>query len=280
MKKIGIIANMQKTGAKKYSNIVAQSLKGRAEIYTNEEYDGDDSDITKLTYEDLAKKVDYMIVMGGDGTIIRAAGNCARYGVPVLGVNLGRIGFMTEIEPDMTDDALTALLEGRYKTEKRMMMKMQIMRNGEIFSTCHALNDIVVSKSAGVKLIGIDLYTDNELVNSYISDGIIIATPTGSTGYSISAGGPVVDPRMNLYVATPICAHMLSVRSAILSSDKQIKIRLLKDYNSGRAIVSADGEVQSEIRDNDEVIITRSQYQLELIKIGDKSFYDTLMKKL
>ena len=280
MKKIGIIANMQKTGAKKYSNIVAQSLKGRAEIYTNEEYDGDDSDITKLTYEDLAKKVDYMIVMGGDGTIIRAAGNCARYGVPVLGVNLGRIGFMTEIEPDMTDDALTALLEGRYKTEKRMMMKMQIMCNGENFSTCHALNDIVVSKSAGVKLIGIDIYTDNELVNSYISDGIIIATPTGSTGYSISAGGPVVDPRMNLYVATPICAHMLSVRSAILSSDKQIKIRLLKDYNSGRAIVSADGEVQSEIRDNDEVIITRSQYQLELIKIGDKSFYDTLMKKL
>lgn len=280
MKRIGIIANMQKTGAKQYAHIVVQSLKGRAGIYTNEEYSGDDFDITRLTYEDLAKQVDCMIVMGGDGTIIRAAGNCARYGVPILGVNLGRIGFMTEIEPDMIDDALTALLEGKYKTEKRMMMKMQIKRNGEIFSTCHALNDIVVSKSAGVKLIGIDLYTDNELVNSYISDGIIIATPTGSTGYSISAGGPVVDPRMDLYVATPICAHMLSVRSAILSSDRQIKIRLSRDYNSGRAIVSADGEVQSEIRDNDEVIITRSQYQLELIKIGDKSFYDTLMKKL
>ena len=159
-------------------------------------------------------------------------------------------------------------------------MKAQIKKNGKAISTCHALNDIVVSKSAGVKLVGIDLYTNDELVNRYIADGIIIATPTGSTGYSISAGGPVVDPMMNLYVATPVCAHMLSVRSAILSADKDIVIKLTREYADNKALVSADGEVQSEIGNCDEVIISRSQYSLELIKIGNQSFYDTLLKKL
>jgi NAD+ kinase len=124
------------------------------------------------------------------------------------------------------------------------------------------------------------LYTDQEAVNRYTADGLIIATPTGSTGYSISAGGPVVDPCMRLYVATPICAHMLSVRSAVLSSDKEIKIKLSGDYADSDAVVSADGDVQGYIKDTDEVIITESEYDFELVKIGEQSFYDTLIKKL
>lgn len=280
MKKIGIIVNTQKDDNDKYLNRVLTALSGRAEVYISDSANISSPYVTKLSNSDLAKTVEYMIVLGGDGTIIGAAGICARNKVPVMGINLGRIGFMTEVECDAIDDAIDALLSGNYKTEHRMMMKAQIKKDGKAISTCHALNDIVVSKSAGVKLVGIDLYTNDELVNRYIADGIIIATPTGSTGYSISAGGPVVDPMMNLYVATPVCAHMLSVRSAILSADKDIVIKLTREYAENKALVSADGEVQSEIGNSDEVIISRSQYSLELIKIGNQSFYDTLLKKL
>ena len=276
MKKIGIIVNTLKT--KEYVSDVINGLKDRAELYIYDDIELDG--VKNLPYDELLETVDCMIVMGGDGTIIRAANSCARHNIPVLGINLGRIGFMTEIEPEMIKDALLKLMSGEYKTEKRMMMKAQIQKDGQTVKTFHALNDIVVSKAAGVRLVGIELYTDNELVNRYISDGLIIATPTGSTGYSISAGGPVVDPNMKLYVATPICAHMLSVRSAVLASDKQILIRLDSEYGCNQSIVTADGEVQGELCGNEEVIITKSQYELELIKIGNQSFYDTLIKKL
>ncbi len=280
MKSIGIIVNTQKDDGIKYLSRVIKALSGRADIYLSDACDADFDGIQRLDLPQMAKKVDYMIVLGGDGTIIGAASVCARNKVPVMGINLGRIGFMTEVECDSISDAIDALLTGNYKTEQRMMMKAQIKRDNKALITCHALNDIVVSKSAGVKLVGIDLYADEELVNRYIADGIIIATPTGSTGYSISAGGPVVDPMMELYLATPVCAHMLSVRSAILPPYKDIRITLSKDYADNKALVSADGEVQCEICDCDEVIISRSQYSLELIKIGDQSFYDTLLKKL
>lgn len=278
MRKIGIIANTLKTEYKDYICAVADSLSGRAEVYMSVE--SGVSGIKTVTNEELLSTVDYMLVMGGDGTMIGAAGGLARHKIPVLGINLGRIGFMTEIEPAQTCVALDKLLAGDYKTEKRMMMKARIMKNDEEICTFHALNDIVVSKAAGVRLVGLELYTDGELVNRYIADGLILATPTGSTGYSISAGGPVVDPNMNLYVATPICAHMLAVRSAILPADEQIVIKQDEKYGVHDAIVMADGEIQSALEGDEEVIITRSQYELELIKIGNQSFYDTLIKKL
>jgi NAD+ kinase len=125
-----------------------------------------------------------------------------------------------------------------------------------------------------------ELYADDELMYRYTADGLIIATPTGSTGYSISAGGPVVDPGMELYVATPICAHMLSVRSAVLSSDKPITIRLDKTYPDNEAVVTADGDIQGYISGADEVAVLKSKYRFKLIKIGNNSFYDTLISKL
>lgn len=278
MKKIGVIANTQKSEYKKYICDVISAAEGRAEIYMSGGFEAEG--VKNVSENLLADIVDYMIVMGGDGTIICAAGGCARHGVPILGINLGRIGFMTEIEPEAIRDALDKLLSGDYKTEKRMMIKAQILKDGKSVKVFHALNDIVVSKAAGVRLVDLELYTDGELVNGYISDGIIIATPTGSTGYSISAGGPVVDPNMKLYLATPICAHMLSVRTAVLPADKDILIRQSSEYGIHKAIVSADGEPQGELDGFEEVVITKSQYELELIKIGNQSFYDTLIKKL
>ena len=191
-----------------------------------------------------------------------------------MGINLGKIGFMTEIEIDDMGDAISKFLQDDFTVEKRMMMKAEIRKENKIQFSFHALNDVVVSKVAG------ELSTDGVAVNRYTADGLIIATPTGSTGYSISAGGPVVDPCMRLYVATPICAHMLSVRSAVLSSNKDIRIKLDGEYGNADAVVTADGDIQGYIKNADEVIITESEYDFELIKIGEQSFYDTLIKKL
>lgn len=278
MKKIGIIVNTQKREYKENLKQVVESLCGRAEIFVS--CDCEIEGVKQLSKSELFKTVHYMLVMGGDGTIIGAASDCAKGGIPVLGINLGRIGFMTEIEPYAISDAVDKLLTGDYRTEKRMMVMAQIKKDGKVVKECHALNDIVVSKAAGKRLVGIDLYSDNELVNRYIADGMILATPTGSTGYSISAGGPVVDPNMDLYVATPVCAHMLSARSAVLSADKEILIKLNGEFEDSVAVVSSDGEAVCEIEENDEVVVSRSKYELELIKIGRQSFYDTLIKKL
>ncbi len=278
MKKIGIIANSLKPECKDYISGMVKWLNGRAEVFMSE--DSGTPGVRVVTEAELLNTVGYMLVMGGDGTMIGAASGCARHNIPVLGINLGRIGFMTEIEPPQINSALDKLISGNYKTEKRMMMKARVMRDGDEIRTFHALNDIVVSKAAGVRLVGLGLYTDGELVNRYIADGLILATPTGSTGYSISAGGPVVDPGMRLYVATPICAHMLSVRSAVLSADKEIVICHDKGYGENEAVVTADGETRCDLTGGERVIITRSQYELELIKIGNQSFYDTLIKKL
>lgn len=283
MKKVGITVNTQKIDNADYmANIkkVIDYLSERAELFMKTEFRGLSEKVKYCSYDEMLRVSEYMIAMGGDGTIIRVSGDCARHSIPVLGINLGRVGFMTEVEPNSIEDALDKFIDGDYKTEKRIMIKAEIRKGKEVVHTFHALNDIVVSKADGVKLLSLDLYTDSELVNRYIADGLIIATPTGSTGYSISAGGPVVDPSMDLYLATPICAHMLSVRSAVLSSDKSLLIRESGDYGSFKAIVTADGEAQCEIDASHEVTVTKSQYTLELIKIGSQSFYDTLIKKL
>lgn len=280
MKKIAVIPNNSKDTGLVNTKKLVEFLHGKAEIYMDETYSVIGMNVTYAPSSEIYNNSDFAIVLGGDGTILQQAAECARRGIPILGINLGKIGFMTEIEIDDMEDALTKFLNDEFAIEKRMMIKAQILRDGKAQFSFHALNDVVVSKSLGEKLICIELSTDGEAVNRYTADGLIIATPTGSTGYSISAGGPVVDPCMRLYVATPICAHMLSVRSAVLSSGKVMKIKLNSEYGGCDAVVTADGDIQGYIKDSDEVVITESEYDFELVKIGNQSFYDTLIKKL
>lgn len=276
--KIAVITNVTKDTGLSVAKNAAALLSDKADIYMLEECRlPDEFNINYVSYDELWNNADIAFIIGGDGTLLQAAPNCAKHGIPALGINLGKVGFLTEVEPDDMQTAFDSVLNGSYIVEKRMLINMQINDGSENFQ---ALNDIVVSKLEDAKLIGVELYTDSELVNHYAADGLIIATPTGSTGYSISAGGPVVDPRMDLYVATPICAHMLSVRSAVLPADKDIIIKLSPDYPNNSAIVSADGEKKAVITEKDEVRITRSPYEFELIRIGTSSFYNTLISKL
>ncbi len=285
MKHIAIIPNNSKdiglANTKRLVEFLCKKTKDTGVVlYMENSYEVIGMNVNYVPSSVLYDKTDYAVVLGGDGTILQRAAECAKRHIPILGINLGKVGFMAEVEIDDMEKALDKFLAGDFRIEKRMMMKAQIKRDGEVQLAFHALNDVVVSKSVGEKLICMELLTDGEEVNRYIADGLIIATPTGSTGYSISAGGPVVDPCMRLYVATPICAHMLSVRSAVLSSDKQINISLDGAYGGSDAVVTADGDIQGYIKDTDEVIITESEYDFELVRIGGQSFYDTLIKKL
>ena len=278
MRKIAILPNEGKDVGLVNTRQLIEYLSGKAKLYMPTEYKAAGDDV--IYSDNLYKEVDTAIVLGGDGTIIQCATDCAKNNIEVLGINLGTIGFMTEVEVENMTEALDKLLSGDYTVEERMLLKAEILRRDNSIAAYHALNDIVFSKTVGEKLINLELYTDGELVHRYVADGLIIATPTGSTGYSISAGGPVVDPTMQLYIATPICAHMLSVRSAILSSEKNIEIQFQNSTSEQNAVVTADGDVCGYISGADKVRITKSKYAFRLIKTGSQSFYETLLSKL
>ncbi|MBQ7793115.1 MAG: NAD(+)/NADH kinase [Clostridia bacterium] len=221
----------------------------------------------------LFENADAVIVLGGDGTILCAAEECAARSIPIMGINLGRVGFMTETEQDDMEQAVDALLGGRYRLEERMMMRVTVGAAEYI-----ALNDCVVAKP-DAQMIKTAVFADGEQVTEYIADGVIIATPTGSTGYSLSAGGPVADPSTEMFLATPICAHTLKARPAVLAPEKKVSVRLLDGANS-RAEVTVDGIVRESLTVGDEVIIQKHVLKLKLIKFGQQSFYDILTAKL
>lgn len=273
MVNIAVLTNKTKDKSLMVAEKVVAYLSERAQVYMPDDCKlCTDFGVKYMSYNQIFDVADVAIVIGGDGTILRAATDCAKSNVPALGINLGTVGFLTEVEVADIETSLGKLLAGEYTKEKRMLLRATI--NGE--ESCDVLNDIVVSKRDHQQLIHLDLYADGELVYHYKADGLIIATPTGSTGYSISAGGPVVDPKLDLYIATPICAHMLLARSAVLPAECELEIRL------GRldAIISADGLKQRIITSDDVVKIVKSEYEFELIKIGDSSFYNTLINKL
>lgn len=273
MVKIAVLTNKTKDKSFSIADKVVSYLAGKSEVYMpDDSMLPTDYGVRYLPYNEIFKVAEIAIVIGGDGTILRAAPDCAMSKIPALGINLGTVGFLTEVEVSDIENSLDKLLRGQYIKERRMLLKATI-NDGEV---CHVLNDIVVSKRDHQQLIHLDLFADGELVYHYKADGLIIATPTGSTGYSISAGGPVVDPKMDLYIATPICAHMLLARSAVLPADKSLEIRL----GGIDAIISADGLMRGIITCNDIVKIEKSEYEFELIKIGDSSFYNTLINKL
>lgn len=280
MEKIAVIPNSGKDLGLVNTKRLVQLLCGKVQVYMDKAYSVLGMDINYAVSSEVFDSADCAIVLGGDGTMLGIASECALRKIPVLGINLGKVGFMTEVEVDDMETAIDSLLSNNFKIENRMMIEASIKKEGNDLFSFRALNDIVISKTMGEKLICMELSTGEEEVNCYRGDGLIIATPTGSTGYSISAGGPVVDPRMRLYVSTPICPHMLSARSAVLSCEEPLKIKLNCLLGDCEAVVTADGDVQGHIKESDEVIINKSEYDFRLIRLGDRSFYDTLIKKL
>lgn len=277
MIRVAVIPNHTKDVGLHVTRRLLKALSGKALVYMDKFYkkSGLEADFVD---DDIYSRVDAVIVLGGDGTILQTAEPCGKLKIPVMGINMGRVGFMTEIEVDEIERAVERLLTGDYKIEERMMMRVSIIKGDGNTSTYYALNDAVISKSAS-QMVSLALYREDEKINAYIADGVILATPTGSTGYSLSAGGPVADPGMELFVATPICAHILSSRTAILPADKNVTVRLLED-GSPEAVVTIDGQIKEYIKHGERVEVKKAQERVKLIKMGTQSFYDVLTKKL
>lgn len=224
---------------------------------------------------------DCIIVLGGDGTVLQAAREAWRLDIPMVGVNLGNLGFLTEIETSEMEESFERLIVGDYYTEKRMMLRGEVIKaNGEKISG-RSLNDIVISRYGGMNQIVLPVYVNGQFLHEYRGDGIIVTTPTGSSGYNLSAGGPIVEPSSDVMVLTSICSHSLNHASIILSADDQIEVRIPEDSRVERPIeLSFDGSLRIIIGSGDTVRIRRSEKHTRFIKLNDMNFLETLHKKL
>jgi len=226
--------------------------------------------------DDELATAEMIITFGGDGTILRAARTAADSGVPILGINLGGKGFMAELEAEDTE-LLKSIVKGEYKTETRIMLDTEVHRNGEMIYNNFMLNDIVIRGEH--KVIDMTIFGDNQKITRFYGDGTVIATPTGSTAYSMSAGGPIVDPVAKNIIITPICAHILEARSFVLELGRIVTVEIgSKKHNP--AYISVDGGEPIHIQNGDIVKVFKSERNTQLVRLSDKSFYRKVSEKL
>lgn len=223
-------------------------------------------------------KLDLLLSLGGDGTLLRGARLACQRGIPILGINLGRVGFLASAGPDTAVDALARVVRGEYTLESRLALSARI---GEGAPDLLAVNDVVVHKGGIARVIRLALSVDGEQVGAYSADGIIIATPTGSTAYSLSAAGPIVVPGVDALVATPICPHTLAVRPLVVPAAATIAIRALDPVPAPEELlVSIDGQVAARLAPRQDVVVVRSAQPVLLARVGQESFFGLLRRKL
>lgn len=232
--------------------------------------------------QSLPKNIDIVIVLGGDGTMLRTTYALGDRDVLVVGINLGTLGFLTEVEPQNLYEALERLITGDFEVEERMLILGSVYRDGEEVIHSGALNDIVVSRAGFPRIICLQIKVNNRLLDVYEADGVIIATPTGSTGYNLSAGGPIVSPKADLIIVTPISPHSLSTKSIAFSADDTIEIEVVKkrETQKGEAIVTFDGRSGLHVVEGDVIRVQKSTQTLKLIKLSDTNFYEVLRSKI
>lgn len=222
---------------------------------------------------------DLIIVVGGDGSLLAAARTLARYDVPVLGVNRGRLGFLTDVSPDEIELRVGEVLDGHYRIEKRFLLDAIVKRNGEPIGAGDALNDVVVNSGTSAKMIEFELYIEGEFVYRQRSDGLIVSTPTGSTAYSLSGGGPIMHPRLDAMVLVPMFPHTLSSRPIVVDGNSEIKL-IICDTNGAAVPVTFDGQVNLTAQPGDAVYVTKKPHKLKLIHPLAHSFYASCRDKL
>lgn len=224
-----------------------------------------------------SRPLDFVVVLGGDGTLLSTSRAVARAAIPVLGVNLGSLGFLTEVPLGELYDALEEVDQKRASVESRALVECQLMREGNCLLKYAALNDVIVNKSAIARLNDYDLYIDKVLVTEYKADGLIVSTPTGSTAYSMAAGGPILTPSVDAFVITPVSPHSLTHRPLVVRDSVEIEIVVKTGADS--AYLSVDGQVGMPVRDGDRVLCRKSEYKVQLLRIR-RTFFEVLRTKL
>ncbi|MEP6706519.1 MAG: NAD(+)/NADH kinase [Pyrinomonadaceae bacterium] len=228
--------------------------------------------------DQLAAQVDLMLVLGGDGTMIATARMVGDTDIPVIGVNYGGLGYLAEFRIEELFEALESILKGQYKLEKRVMLAVELFRGAEHVSGNRILNDVVINKSALARIIEIEAYLNQQFVNSFRADGLIVSTPTGSTAYNLSAGGPVIYPSMNAVVITPICPFTLSNRPIVVPDDAEIELRLKTREED--VTLTLDGQVGFPLKVDDRVVIRKSPTTFNLVQPMNRNYFEVLRDKL
>jgi len=280
IKRVGLIGNLDKAGCAENVRRASRLIQRAGRRIICEVQTARLAGLKAVTAPDaatLAREVDLILVFGGDGTMLRVARDVAGSSTPMLGVNLGGLGFLTAVPSDELPRALKQIWRGEFKFEARDLIEAGGVCKGQPIRAT-ALNDIVVSRGAVSRLITLDVSVDGELVTRYRCDGLIISTPTGSTAYSLAAGGAVVLPTADVFVLTPICPHALSNRSIILPLASTLRVKAVTPQPA--TILSADGEVVADLDAGDEITIRRSHSAIRLMNLADSSFLEAMRRKL
>lgn len=271
--KIAVFPNVNNNGVDELKSLIVTKLQSIGiDVCVVEMEDG-----LFINSEQAILDSDISIAVGGDGTTLNVAKMAAQQGKATLGVNAGRLGFMSGLEKNEID-LLDKLVSGDYSIDERSMIKVSFLNNG-CERECHCLNDVVISRGDLARLIDISVENQGRLVTKTRADGMIVATPTGSTAYSMAAGGPVVSPETSCYVVTPICPHSLVNRSIVFPSDQELVLTVCNDKNNS-AFLSDDGENSYQIEPDTQIIVSKSEFTAKLIKIKPDNFYEILNKKI
>lgn len=283
MDKFYVITNMQKDPQLKVAKGIRKYLEKRGKKCLVQEIAQSDL-IQNYKYTDPAKvpqDVDCALVLGGDGTVLQAARDLVERDIPLFGINIGTLGYLAEIDVDHIEPALDKLILDDYVTEKRMMLQGTAYHGRKHILSDVALNDIVISRSGRLRVIDVNIFVNDRFLNSYSADGIIVSTPTGSTGYNLSVGGPIVSPSASMILLTPIAPHTLTARSVILPDEAKVKIEIERRNGSDEeAEVTFDGDTSVKLKGKDFIDIGKSNRTVQFVKIDQISFLEILRRKM
>ena len=280
MKEIGIVTKTSSPLADEVMEKLVPWLTGRGvKVRMQEDYRGlADGDSIAVPREKVPDGVDMVLVLGGDGTLLSVARLLEGRDQPILGINLGSLGFLTELGQEELFGSLERVLEGEYTLEPRVRLKASLHRKGEQIGHYQVLNDVVINKGALARIIDLEAYVDDQKVTNYQADGLIVSTPTGSTAYSLAAGGPIIEPTLDVIVISPICPHTLTNRPLVIPGGSKVELCLLSD--SGAVFLTLDGQEGTRLNQGDCVRIQTSGKKVNLIRTGTRNFYDVLTAKL
>jgi len=278
MNTIHVVCKRQKEDATSLAASIIELFGDNIDVFVDEESARLLKYTKKLEVEHVGEGANLIVVLGGDGTLLSVARNLKGRDVPILGVNLGGLGFLTEISPEEFPEMLEKVTRGDYNISQRIMIDVTVRRGGNKVFEFAVLNDAVITKDALARIIDIETYVNGEYLTTFKSDGLIFSTPTGSTGYSLAAGGPILYPSMKNIIVTPICPHMLTNRPIILP--EKVSIKAVLKSRDEKVVLTLDGQIGFPLEFGDEILIKESSHSVSLVKSSSKGYFEILRTKL
>lgn len=278
-KKIGFVTNIEKDPTlQETKKMVDFVLKKGCEVYVSENFSDVHSDVIATSSSEMYKSVDFVVVIGGDGTILRVARSAAIFDTPILGINFGTLGYLADVEKINAIDAIEKVLNGDFTIENRMMLEPYVERGCVSHEINLALNEVCITNSVCSRMIKLSVEVNGEYFDTFRADGIIVSTPTGSTAYNLSAGGPILSPHTELMTITHICPHTLYARPFVIDGNDVVRIRVQSNYNNVQ--MSCDGQSTVQMKNDDVIVVKKSRYVTRIIKTTNMNFYDILRRKM